>query len=358
MKTLVGYANQDAIFVSEGCQNRHIAVLGSSGCGKTSQTTMLAIEAARRGELVLMLNTHQCLNVDTFMEPIREQYLELRRGKIDISKGIKMSIFQKKENETDDDVIERVTLLLGKAGKLTPAQRTFLGQGVESACKNGELLQDGIIAVKRFLDCQKDRAAKNVSAKLRPILNRNLITDGPDFFENASGIWELDFRGFQYEDQDLLAELIIDYLFRKAQTGAFMQKPVRLVIDECQNLDFSSKGVMCTLINESRKLGLALIISGTEMKTKMAQSALEQCGTVLYFNQPKEKVSGLARKIAPQALQEWRYFLTYLKVGECAAVGEFVDEVGNSVNSPIIIDSLASMAGVKICEVLDLGDAV
>lgn len=338
--TKLGYQKDSTFSISEHVKNQHIAVLGGSGSGKTSEITMLAVQAAEAGELVVEFNMRNCLRPDCLMESVRQKYESCRDKRLNVTSDLTLPLFKKQDGESDHAVIHRVTSLLAQAGNLTPVQTTYLRDAVSSIYEANGYEKEGIRAIRSFLECQEERAAKNVAGKLRSILDDNLIRDGADPFDTASGILELDFNDLQYDDQLVAVNLVLDYLLRKAEAGAFVKRNISLVLDECQNFAYSQGSTMYTLLNESRRLGIRLILAATELSTNKAASVVEQCGTVLYFAPTPTSRKKIAKKIAPQDVQRWVFKLAQLKVGQFAAVGAFVDEKqGRMQSKPIVLDS-------------------
>lgn len=201
---ILGFRKGNPIGLSEDAKNRHIAVLGGSGSGKTSEITMLAVQAATEGKVVLDFNLRNCLNPDCLMETVKEAYQAVTK-RIDVSQdGIHLPLFDKIKNkkgviESDHHVIHRITSLLAQAGGLTPTQTTYLKDAVESVYDSERFLSDGIRSIGEYLTVQEERTAKNVAGKLRAILDDNLIHAGDDL-KDAAGIVEFDVNGLQYDN--------------------------------------------------------------------------------------------------------------------------------------------------------------
>ena len=337
IKEILGYKKGMAYGVS-GARNCHIAVLGGSGSGKTSEITMLAIQAAQRGDLVVEINMHNCLTPDCLMPTVRDAYMKMR-SRIDVAKGMQLPLFSKKKGESNNAVIHRVTSLLAQAGGLTKTQTSYLKLAVTDIFETDAYSQKGIKAIQDFLECQEEKTAHNVSGNLRALFDDNLVTDGDDPFVKAEGIMELDVNGMQYDDQLTVVNFLLDYILREAEDGAFLDRNICLVIDECQNFSYAQNSTLYTLLNESRRLRVSLILAATELPTNKAASVYEQCGTMLYFSPTPTARKKIAKKIAPQDFQKWVYRLSNLCIGEFVAAGSFIDEAGKSVDHPIVLES-------------------
>lgn len=356
--TILGYKKDEAVGMSEMSKNRHIAVLGGSGSGKTSQITMLAVEAARRGNLVVELNMRNCLNPECLMESVKREYLQVRKRCDIMIDGLRIPLFTEQKGESKNSATHRVTSLLAQAGKLNPTQTAYLKEAVSAVYEADTYSEDGIRAIQDFLECQEGRTAKNVAGKLRSILDDNLIIDGEDPFDDAEGILEIDINGLQYDDQIVFANFILDYLLRKAEKGAFLERNICIVVDECQNFSYALGTTMYTLLNESRRLGISLILAATELSTNKAASVVEQCGTVLYFAPTPTSRRKIAKKIAPQDVLQWVYKLSKLEVGEFVASGRFSNREGKSIKSPCLMKSIVPAESAMQTEKVPLEDKV
>lgn len=342
-RRILGTVRGNPIGLSYNAKNRHIAVLGGSGSGKTSEITMLAVQAALDGELVIEINMRNCLNPDCLMESVRKAYQAVTTRIDVLQDGLHLPLFDKriKKNgveESDVQVVHRITSLLAQAGGLTPTQTTYLKDAITAVHDSGRFSEGGIRLIQDFLEVQEERTAKNVAGKLRALLDDNLILDGDDL-KDASGILEFDVNGLQYDDQITFVNFILDYVLRLAETGAFIERGITLVVDECQNFSYSQGSTMYTLLNESRRLGVSLILAATELPTNKASSVVEQCGTVLYFAPTATSRKKIAKKIAPQDVQKWVFQLSKLEVGQFIAVGKFQDENGRIVDRPMVMNS-------------------
>lgn len=64
------------LFISDSVINSTIAVIGSSGGGKTSALNYLAIQKCRAGEDIVIFNVHNVWDVSQLTKAMREFYKE------------------------------------------------------------------------------------------------------------------------------------------------------------------------------------------------------------------------------------------------------------------------------------------
>lgn len=148
------------------------------------------------------------------------------------------------------------------------------------------------------------------------------ILDGE--FLPGGKIYEIDLLGLQYDEQAVVVEFLLNFLLRCAYQGAFVKNRLTIFVDESQNLNFKPKSTMNILLNESRKLGISMVLAAPKIPVEVrGMSVVEQCGTRLYFTQEAREGEKLAKIIAPTKSKEYCKLLSNLRVGECLACGEF-----------------------------------
>lgn len=100
--------------------------------------------------------------------------------------------------------------------------------------------------------------------------------------------------------------------------------PFYIIIDECQQLNFTSDSIMKKLLTEGRKFGFNLILATQSLFhafSKEVQTNLLQCGLRLIFSPPEAELVSSAKSIEQSNWQEWTFILRNLSKGECIAVG-------------------------------------
>lgn len=205
---------------------------------------------------------------------------------------------------------------------LTDAQGSLLKEDVNEVFNNGAFARQGLVSVIWYLESLDTAAASRLAGRLSLLCDGSFILNGE--FLPGGKIYEIDLLGLQYEEQVVIVEFLLNFLLRCAYQGAFVKDKLTIFVDECQNLNFKSKGTMNILLNESRKLGISMVLAAPKIPTEIrGMSVVEQCGTRLYFTQEGREGEKLAKLIAPTKSREYCKLLSNLRVGECVACGEF-----------------------------------
>lgn len=318
-------------------RNQHVAFLGPSGVGKTSAMVSVAIQKAEAGETVIAFNTRNCFDLESLMPQVKKAYAAHRR-RIDVANGeLLLPLFEHQvdirgNKENDLTVVHRVSSNLAHAADLTPAQRRRVDHAVKMIAKKGHFATKGLTAIQQYLEEQGDRTADNAAGKLRSLIELDLVHEG-NCMDDAAGIFEFDLNLLEYDDQQIVLRFLLDYLLRMAQKGHFRERGIAILLDEAQNLSFKPDSTMYTLVNESRKLNVTLLLAATKIfSSKSNMNIVEQCGTTCYFKPTPGDRKNIAKAISPKNAGDFAYLLADLAVGEYIATGIFnVDGMDTSM---------------------------
>lgn len=325
--------------------NKHLAVLGKSGAGKTTYILKRIIQLVLLGYSVVVINWRKNLDHSLMDELIRREY-EKHVKVIDvIEEGIKLPLFDpivdnhgKKEKEIN--ICNRISSILKAATDLTPSQAREVYSALVEVKTRNMFSKNGMHAITDYLDRMKRATALSAANKLGPLCNTNIIRDG-DFWDDIPMIYEIDLNGLEYDDQIVVAKFLLDYLARMANRGLFMKNGLAIFVDECHNLDFGKGSTIYTLINESRKLNLRLMLATTELKTtgKNDMSVVLQCGECAFFEPQASQRKLFADLIDTEGPDKWLYRLSNLQTGQFVFAGNYVTEYGDEIcNTPVILN--------------------
>ena len=323
------------VYKSSNTMNDHIAMFGLSGSGKSTELMNLTLQFHQQDCRVVTINWRKCLDMDGIMPKLQKEYLE-NRQKIDVEReGLKLPLFTPMANqsgyvENQASVVQRVTNLLSKTCNITESQKACVRNAVENTYQNEMYSKNGIREIGFFLEAQDYKTALSAASRLSSLCAQNCFRDGDFLEEIKDKIIEVDVNGIQYEDQVKVVYALLDHILRMANAGKFINRPLTVVIDECQNLDFSSGSTMAILLNESRKMGINLVMAAPRMSTlaKNDMRIMQQCGSILHFMPIAEDRRKIARQIDPKKEDAQVYNLANLKRGQFVASGEFETEDG------------------------------
>lgn len=328
------------VFISDNSINLHLFATGKSGTGKTFRILNLITRLAKGGEVTIVINWRNNLNRRTLDPAICEEYEKLVTV-IDVGKdGIDLPLFTpiingNGEKEGGLAVVQRITSILKNATGLSRTQEDITMRAVKDIYRLNLYEQEGLCAVTKWLRTQDKAVADNAAAKLRCLCDMNLFFDG-DFWEDDCPIYEFDLNGLEYDDQLVVVKFLLDYFLRLANKGCFLQKGLNIFLDEAQNFDYSDGSTLFTIINESRKLNLRMMLATPSITTsvKKGMEILTQCGTQLYFEPLNSERKKVAQLINPKDVERQIFALTRLEKGECIACGNFMIN-GKEVACPI-----------------------
>ena len=108
-----------------------------------------------------------------------------------------------------------------------------------------------------------------------------------------------------------------------------------LILDEIQNLPLSPSSALYSMIRESRKFDLELVLA-TQFLTGFsaeAQNALMLCGVRLFFHPTSQDLVPISQILSEDHHTEWRKILRGLERGEAVLAGEYRVEGGTRTSS-------------------------
>ncbi len=319
--------NKQNVFFDGQSSNPHCFAVGKSGCGKTTSMLYQLVQEAEKGKICVVINWHRAIQRESLFPEIRRRY-EQHVKVIDVAEnGIQVPLFTpcvdtKGQSESEEMLVHRITALLKTSCDLTPTQESQVHLAVKSIYRLGLYKTEGISAVSEWLYQQKKAVAANAAAKIGALSDSNLLKNG-NFWNEVAPIVEFDLNGLEYSDQLVVTKFLADYILRLANRGQFLQKGITLFIDECQNLEFHQGSTMSTLLNESRRLNLRVMLAAPTIIHQKGMDVMRQCGLRLYFEPFDHERKLVANFIDALHPEVWVFILSRLKRGEYVACGNF-----------------------------------
>lgn len=332
------------VCISEKSANQHLSVCGRSGTGKSTAAINYVIKAAEAGEQTIIFNWHNCINKNCVMPELMNKYRKYVKV-IDVARdGIALPLFDRLvtnsgTKEEKNVMIQRLAAVFNVAAKLTPPQERILFDAIKDIYEKNLYIENGIKVVSDWLEAQRKSVALNALSKIASFCEGNLFRSG-NFLMDTHRIIELDLNNLEYDVQDTVIRFLLDYLLRIANKGAFFENGFNLLIDEAQNLDYSMGSTIYTLLNESRRLNLRLILAFPSLFTgaKRGMDVITQCGTALFFKPLESDIRKVAETVAQGVrVNSWVFSLSRLTKGECVATGT-LDVNGTTRTKPITIN--------------------
>lgn len=335
----------------EHSPNAHVAVIGSSGSGKSVQAQKIICELIKAGETVLVMDTHGTFSDDQIFDVYKE-LIEENLNVVEVYEaGVPCHLFEPitfadGTVEHRIDTIGAIVDVLGRSLKLGVKQKTALRYAVQSVMDNGTYIEEGFRALGYALEAGGDKVSLEVHERMLPLFEHNVFQDGEGFIINNK-INVLRLSKLDLGTQSVVAELVLSHLWRLANAEQFKRKKLFLFIDECQNMDSSSNGPLALMISEGRRMGINLILA-TQMilqgTTNSVQQRISQCGLILYFKPAANRVGLTARMINASNEMQWSRVLGELQVGEFIASGCLM-LANRRITYPIKISSYEDRSG-------------
>ena len=264
--------------------------------------------------------------------------------KVNVAKdGIGLPLFDRLTTnsgslEEPTTMFQRLSAMFRVAVNLTGPQERMLNSAIKDVYDKKLYQKEGVKVISEWLTTQKKTQALNAASKIAPLCDGNIFRQG-NFMNDSHRIVELDFNDLEYDVQDAAVRFVLDYLLRIANKGAFLESGINLFLDEAQNLEYKPGTTMYTLLNESRRLNLRLMLAFPSLFTgaKPGMDIITQCGTVFFFKPLERDVRKVAEIIEKgRNVDSWVFSLSRLQRGECIATGIF--EVDGKIRTtPVLI---------------------
>lgn len=345
MRRKIGITKRgNEVFSGDMAHNLHLYATGKSGVGKTLRVIKLITRLAKEGEVTIVINWRNNVNRNILDPAVSEEYAKYVTV-IDVARdGIALPLFtplkiKGGELENQMKVIRRITSILKNAVGLSRTQEDITLRAVDYVYRNNLYEKEGLCGVINWLNAQEKAVADNAAAKLRCLCDMGLIYDGI-IEDKGKKIIEINLNGLEYDDQTTFVRFFMDYFLRLASNGCFLEKGINIFLDEVQNFDFSDGSTLFTIINESRRLNLRMLLA-TPSVTSSAKKGIEvltQCGTQLYFEPQNSERKKVAQLIDPTNIEDSMFALTRLGKGECIACGNFLIN-GQEVSRPVVLQA-------------------
>ena len=331
------------ILQPEDAINSHLLCLGTSGCGKTAEAQRIMSEIVKQGGTVLAISIHSSLTKDQIYHRHVEDFERYGRH-VYANDGIPCEMFTKEfyqdgTEETESDLVCAVVDVICRTYKLKCDDQIMLTDAVENVVKNGLYQTNGFVAIGMQLQQCQERGARRLYERLKPMFVHNIFQSGAMIEQGKINIIHLD--RLDVKTQQTAAELILAYIWRRANADAFKKHELWLFLDECQDYASGKQDALALLISEGRKMGVNLILATQVMlggRRNAVEERIMQCGTRLIFKPSEGCLPQTAKLIDYSEYKQWIPVLTKLQSGEFIACG--VKKVGSRpVDYPIKVSA-------------------
>lgn len=331
---------------NEGLTNRHISLIGASGSGKTVECQKLISSAVEQGATIIAFDMHGTLADDQIFWKYRDVFNSYSHEIDAQSNGIPCELFtpicySDGIMEEPADTVGAVTDILSDVVQAGSIQRTELRHAVWHVYETDGYAENGLNSLDEAFRSAGNKTASVLREKLYPLISRKIFVAGQELLHQGK-INIVRLSRFSLKTQEMIAELLLAYLWRLANAGQFKQHEIYVFIDECQNLPSGKESALAQILSEGRKFGINLILA-TQMildgSASAVQQRITQCGLMLFFKPAANRISTTAKMIDSHLESEWGRCLRQLKVGEFIAVGSFMIE-GKSKNGALKVSAV------------------
>lgn len=308
--------------------NQHILFLGESGTGKTVEGQKIICEIVKQGGTVLALDMHHCLDDDEIFRTYKEAFYT---SKIEIDariEGVRCRLLEPMSfmNGTVEDewcVINSITDVIKRVLRFGVNQEIILREALYSAKKEKLYEKEGIRCLDKILARSEEKLSMHVRERMRLLTMPNIFRPG-DGFVRKGKINVLRISDFDLGTQEIVAELVLSFLWRQANALLYRDEPLYIFVDECQNLPTGKTSSLSRIISEGRKLGLHLILATQQISLgtlTVMEQRMQQSGTILYFRPDMMSAERIAKMIDREKYKRWTCILRELKCGEFIGIG-------------------------------------
>ncbi|MEK4092857.1 MULTISPECIES: DNA phosphorothioation-dependent restriction protein DptH [unclassified Viridibacillus] len=340
---LFGYDREKPVYWEYGStllSNRHLVIGGRSGQGKTYFIQSVLKQLVENGQSALIVDfsssyTRSQLNpkfLNLLGDRLEERIVYYEGFPINPFRRREKIIAGKKFEEKVTDTASRIRNVFASVYKQFGDQQQ--SAIYRSAKKCIEMYGDkaSLELMLEVLQELPDTSASvvasivsklNVFVDIDPFDYENEFT-WDDYFTADGKVFVIQFEGFDQDDiKKLMTEFILWDLFSFAQSGN-VDKPLPIVLDEAQNLDFGSNSPSEKILREGRKFGLSAWFATQTFSnfTQAERTVLENAATSIFFKPAESELSLVARKMNITNQDELRY----LQKGECIIQGQFMED--------------------------------
>ena len=325
--------------------NKHVLLLGQSGCGKSVEAQKIITQLAENGSTVLCFDMHGTLS-DCEIFPNFKDSWDKKLSEINAhGEGIPCPLFSLADHEgnvQDEpfDVLRSLTYIFTNAFRLGTVQQLKMFEILCEVYRTKAYESEGIVSIAHVLSNHTDDISAMLQLRCLPLTARNTFHHSSSLL-NKGSINVVRVSQYDPETQHLITELLLAYIWRTALAGQYQTDGVYIFVDEFQNLTACCDSPLSNLLSEGRKMNVHLILATQSLESlrqKPLQDLTMQCGTVLMFHQAKKSLSQMAKIINYENWKPWADLLGKLRQGEFIVIGNYL--IGSHPSDePIVVSA-------------------
>lgn len=338
---LIGIENNQKIyweFFDSQLSNRHLIIGGRSGQGKTYFIQSLLRDLSRMNQSAVVLD-YSSSYTRTQLDPVFLEDMGNRfRERIVYHEGFPINPFLRREKEVagvvgkekPTEVARRVVDVFAAVyNSFGAQQKSALYEAVKRGIEryDDKMKMEHLLEILEELDGYANSVLSSITTRIVQFVDIDPFdyesrNQWEEYFSPGGNITIIQLAGYdQDEIKRLMTEFILWDLWYYTQNGT-KDKPIPVVLDEAQNLDFSDGSPSAKILREGRKFGWSAWFATQTFNnfSKDELSILDNAGTKVYFNPAESEVRVLASRIGNATPEGLRM----LQKGQCLVLGQFM----------------------------------
>ena len=325
--------NGYSVVISENSPNKHIAIFGKSGVGKSTRITEIVNDICAEGETVV------CFDLDGTVVLDELQNYNLIDG---LQDGLNLKLLQWNDGEIEENYVAFISYaikIISETNNFGPQQIGALRAAIEYAVEHQDEYATEMDAIERGLVIQDSAVANGVHNRLWAVLNCNVFRKSAKHIEKGK-VNVISLKGIDSDTQRTILEIVFGVMWKKFRLSKGKNSPMTIVVDEFQKLNLKKNSIFTEMLREARKYEVSLILAtqSADLLKKEILSAIHQTGVQLYFQLGAIDAKKAAEIIGGGNSERYLLQLKNLKKGESLVVGN-VSVGGKEIFKPIVIRS-------------------
>jgi DNA helicase HerA-like ATPase len=314
--------------------NRHVAILGVTGCGKSNLTGVVLEELLARGGSIVVLDPHGDYSQMSVLES-GEPYDLAHRIQVFSRAGIPFSV------RLADFTIEDICRLAGiHEGMTRQEQAVRLAIGTiqnDQGEDYGFTIEDIVNELDRMVTEENDQHAGGARIRIQRLRGYDVLgtanTPLADFLQPQQ-ISIIDLSGMTDRALQLISYLLLNRIYEarlnsvRGIEGEQFHRPVFVFLEEAQKFAPArqaarSSRILEIIASEGRKFGVFIVII-SQRPNKVAESVLSMCNSQVIMRIINTRDQNTVRDTSEAIAEDMMADLPGLNVGEAVIVGSIV----------------------------------
>lgn len=349
IRPLMGLERNEAIhweFNHSQLSNRHLLIGGRSGQGKTYFIQSLLKDFSNSGQPALVIDYSSSFTTTQLDPAFLESVGDKLHERIVYHDKFPINPFVRREKEVAGRVsLEKTSEVARRVQDVFAAVYKSFGSqqknAIYEATKSGidmygdKMKMEHLLERIEELEGYSSSVLQSISSRLVQFVDidpfdYNGEAQWDNYFNTPGQITVIQLAGYdQDEIKRIMTEFILWDLWYYTQRGT-KEKPIPVVLDEAQNLDFSDGSPTAKVLREGRKFGWAAMFATQTFSNfeKNELAILDNAGTKVYFNPAESELKVIANRIGNADIEDLRR----LRKGQCMVLGQFMKSNGSMSN--------------------------